>query len=74
METFSFRSSTKGTTSAQPSKFSGKHFYETYKDSEFLQNKQNFDDILANSYVLKKEWEQLNPGFTMSIKDFIIEG
>ncbi|XP_026326083.1 uncharacterized protein LOC113234804 isoform X2 [Hyposmocoma kahamanoa] len=72
METFSFPSVNASPAPAQLAKFNGRQFYDTYKNAEFLHNKENLDNILGNSFKLKNQFQQLKPGATMAVEQFMI--
>lgn len=53
--------------------FSGKIFYDVYKDSEFLRHSDNIKTILSKGYELRQSLKEVNPGEIITLKEMHLE-
>lgn len=53
--------------------FSGKMFYDVYKDSEFLRHSDNIKTILAKGYELRKSLKDVKPGEVVVVEGMFLE-
>lgn len=53
--------------------FSGKVFYDIYKDSEFLRHSENIETILSKGYELRQMLKKVQPGEVVALKGMVLE-
>lgn len=53
--------------------FSGKLFYNVYKDAEFLRHSDNIETILAKGYQLRKTLKETMPGELVKVDGMFLE-
>ncbi|XP_045450227.1 uncharacterized protein LOC123658985 [Melitaea cinxia] len=53
--------------------FSGKLFYNVYKDAEFLRHSDNIETILAKGYQLRKTLKETKPGELVKVDGMYLE-
>ena len=71
MENFEFSSEPK--TPPATTTFNGPHFYNVYKDAEFLRIDANVERLLAQGYELRKKLSTVEPGKTIIIEGMNLE-
>ena len=53
--------------------FSGKMFYDVYKDSEFLRHSDNIKTILSKRHELMQSLRGVKPGEVIAFKEMYLE-
>ncbi|OWR43543.1 hypothetical protein KGM_209558 [Danaus plexippus plexippus] len=53
--------------------FSGRIFYNVYKDAEFLRHSENVETILAKGYELRNMLKQVKPGEIVALNGMMLE-
>ncbi|CAG9565923.1 unnamed protein product [Danaus chrysippus] len=53
--------------------FSGRDFYNVYKDAEFLRHSENVEAILAKGYELRNMLKQVKPGELVALNGMMLE-